>query len=894
VFAVLLLGSGTSVASTPVQTSLSVRVTGLPPGQRPAVVVRGPGVARVLVSQKLVLADARPGRYMITVRGLRTSRDWRSVKRGAQVFPTHRQITVIVRKGRTTVVSVAYGAIVNPGVGRAPSGLLSVVGDPANPRKLVYRDRVGLPGPGRILTAAPSRALPRGLIVKVTASKRVGNKRVLSVTPVPVSVAVPEFTFTGKIVFKPAAGAVTHVGSVIPTQAGSAPDATAAKVACKPPKLLTFGAKLNSVELRQAFLGAWPPQMRLTLAVRTTESLGVGTVAVGINCDWDLGQLGPYQGGIPVGPIVIPVYATLPVTAGVHINGKLDAGTVNLASTTVAHAAAGFNENSASLSQEGSNVWITGVLSLSGSATLSASVGVQAGIGIAKGGNVHLQADFGPEFAWTSGKSCDLLDNLGSLSAGVQVFGKTLSTPSWTPFKLHLWSGCNPGGGGGSVTVTNPGGQTGTVGTPVGLQIHASDTDGGKLSYTATGLPLGLSMVPSTGLIIGTPTTAATSAVTVTATDASGPSGSTSFTWTINPTGGGGGGFAAAAVAAGYDHTCALLSGGQIDCWGNNGAGQLGDGTTTDSSTPVAVHGITNATQISTGYKDTCALLSGGQIDCWGNNGSGELGNGTGTATSDVPVAVSGITNATQITAGSAHTCALLSGGQIDCWGNNDRGRLGNGTTTSSDVPVAVSGITNATQITAGGGQTCALLSGGQIDCWGNNDFGDLGNGTTTSSDVPVAVSGITNATQITAGNDHTCALLSGGQIDCWGYGAAGELGNGTTTSSDVPVAVSGITNATQITAGNSYTCALLSGGQIDCWGYGGDGELGNGTTTNSDVPVAVSGITNATQITAGNDHTCALLSSGQIDCWGNNGSGELGNGTTTSSDVPVAVSGIP
>jgi hypothetical protein len=576
VFAVVLLGSGTSVASTPGQTSLSVRVTGLPPGQRPAVVVRGPGVARVLVSQKLVLAGARPGRYVITVRRLRISRDWRSVKRGAQVFPGRRQITVIVRKGRTTVVSVAYGAIVNPGVGRAPSGLLSVVGDPANPRRLVYRDRVGLPGPGRILTAAPSRALPRGLIVKVTASKRVGNKRVLSVTPVPVSVAVPEFTFTGKIVFKPAAGAVTHVGSVIPAQAGSAPDATAAKVACKPPKLLTFGAKLNSVELRQAFLGAWPPQMRLTLAVRTTESLGVGTVAVGINCDWDLGQLGPYQGAIAVGLIVIPVYVTLPVTAGVHINGKLDAGTVNLASTTVAHAAAGFNENSASLSQEGSKVWITGVLSLSGSATLSASVGVQAGIGIAKGANVHLQADFGPEFAWTSGKSCELLDNLGSLTAGVQVFGKTLNTPPWTPFKLHLWSGCNPGGsgGGGSVTVTNPGGQTGTVGTPASLQIHASDTDAGALSYTATGLPSGLSIMPSTGLITGTPTTAGTSAVTVTVTDASGPSGNTAFNWTINPTGGGGGGFATG-VIAGADHTCALLPGGQIDCWGSNQFGQL-------------------------------------------------------------------------------------------------------------------------------------------------------------------------------------------------------------------------------------------------------------------------------------------------------------------------------
>ena len=289
---------------------MSVRVTGLPPGQRPAVVVRGPGVARALVSQKLVLPDARPGRYVITVRKLRISRDWRSVKRGAQVFPRRRQITVSVRQNRTTIVSVAYGAIVNPGVERAPSGLLSVVGDPANPRKLVYRDRMGLPGPGTILTAAPSRALPRGLIVKVTASKRVGNKRVLSVTPMPVTAAVPEFSLYREHRAQTGGGRGFDVGSVIPAQPGSAPDATIAAVQAPEASRVRRGGE--QFELRQASLGLWPPQLRLTLAVRTTESLGLAAVAAGINCGWNLGQLGAYQGVIWVGDLPIPLYATSP------------------------------------------------------------------------------------------------------------------------------------------------------------------------------------------------------------------------------------------------------------------------------------------------------------------------------------------------------------------------------------------------------------------------------------------------------------------------------------------------------------------------------------------------------------------------------------------------------
>ncbi|CAB4878412.1 MAG: hypothetical protein F2799_05855 [Actinobacteria bacterium] len=157
-----------------------------------------------------------------------------------------------------------------------------------------------------------------------------------------------------------------------------------------------------------------------------------------------------------------------------------------------------------------------------------------------------------------------------------------------------------------------------------------------------------------------------------------------------------------------------------------------------------------------------------------------------------------------QITAGVAHSCVVISGGTIKCWGYNGWGTLGNGTTTDSSLPVSVSGITTATQVAAGDYYSCALLTGGTVKCWGENTVGQLGDRTTTDSHVPVGVTGITTSTQITAGNRHSCALLSGGTVKCWGSNNGGQLGDGTTADSNVPVGVTGITTPTRMTVAKS------------------------------------------------------------------------------------------
>jgi len=177
----------------------------------------------------------------------------------------------------------------------------------------------------------------------------------------------------------------------------------------------------------------------------------------------------------------------------------------------------------------------------------------------------------------------------------------------------------------------------------------------------------------------------------------------------------------ATAISAGAEHTCALLSSGTVECWGSNTHGELGNSSTTYSWTPVQVSGISTAIQISARGNDSCALLSGGTVECWGENGNGELGNNS-TADSDIPVAVDGITNATNVITGEYHSCALLLGGTVKCWGDDGVGELGDGKTAiSSSVPVAVSNITNATQVSAAYLRTCALLASGTVDCWGTN-----------------------------------------------------------------------------------------------------------------------------------------------------------------------------
>jgi alpha-tubulin suppressor-like RCC1 family protein len=340
--------------------------------------------------------------------------------------------------------------------------------------------------------------------------------------------------------------------------------------------------------------------------------------------------------------------------------------------------------------------------------------------------------------------------------------------------------------------------------------------------------------------------------------------------------------------------------------WGANWTGQLGNGTTTQSTLPVQVSlpSGTTVTAVAAGNATSLALTSTGQVLGWGRNASGQLGNGT-TTDSSTPVLASlpSGTTVTAIATGSGtHSLALTSTGQVLAWGGNQSGQLGDGTTTNSTTPVAVSlpSGTNVIAISTGGYHSLALTSTGQVLAWGRNDWGQLGNGTKIDSSTPVAVSlpSGTTAAAISGAELHSLALTSTGSVLAWGRNANGELGIGTTVDSSVPVAV-GLPSGTIVTAiatGMYHNLALTSTGQVEAWGGNPYGQLGDGTMTSATTPVAVSlpSGTIVTTIAGGSMSSMALTSAGRMLAWGDNLTGQLGDGTTTSRSTPVAVIGLP
>jgi alpha-tubulin suppressor-like RCC1 family protein len=358
-------------------------------------------------------------------------------------------------------------------------------------------------------------------------------------------------------------------------------------------------------------------------------------------------------------------------------------------------------------------------------------------------------------------------------------------------------------------------------------------------------------------------------------------------------------------VSAARDHTCALMPNGTAYCWGAGGSGQLGDGTTIASATPILVSGGLTFSSVSAGGSShTCGIVTAGDAYCWGFGDQGQLGNGSTSLpapSSATPVPVVGGLKFKSISAGGTtshgHTCGITTSGDTYCWGFGNSGQLGNGSTNSTATPVLVSGGLTFASVSAGIAYTCGVTTSSDAYCWGYNQFGQLGNGTTTDSATPVPVAGGLTFAAVSAGDFHTCAVATNGTAYCWGGNGSGQFGNGTTTNSTVPVPVSGGFTFTSIDAGAStfsqgYTCGTITNGAAYCWGGNGAGPLGNGTTTDSATPVPVSGGLTFVSVSAGHDYVCGVTTSGwSAYCWGYNLPGQLGNGTSQSSTGPVRVS---
>jgi alpha-tubulin suppressor-like RCC1 family protein len=349
-----------------------------------------------------------------------------------------------------------------------------------------------------------------------------------------------------------------------------------------------------------------------------------------------------------------------------------------------------------------------------------------------------------------------------------------------------------------------------------------------------------------------------------------------------------------ASFGLGDNHSCAIGTANAAYCWGFNGSGELGDNTTSTvpQLTPTPVLGGVSFTGITAGDSHTCGLTTTGAAYCWGINDLGELGNGTTGNRSALPTPVAGGLTFASLSAGISHTCALTSAGVAYCWGVNDIGQLGDGTTTDRSSPTTVAGGLTFSSIMAGGDHTCGITSAGAAYCWGDNYYGQLGDSTTENRSSPTPVRGGTTFVALATGFDHSCGLSTTGVVLCWGKNYAGMLGDGTTTDRLTPTPmVPGLTFVA-ITAGEQHTCGLTNSGAAYCWGNNGEGELGNGSTgtgSYSPTPTAVVGGLTFTAIFAKAFHTCAIVALGSGYCWGING-GELGDGTVIDRSAPAVV----
>lgn len=350
-------------------------------------------------------------------------------------------------------------------------------------------------------------------------------------------------------------------------------------------------------------------------------------------------------------------------------------------------------------------------------------------------------------------------------------------------------------------------------------------------------------------------------------------------------------------IANGDLSTCALLNNNTVKCWGLNSKGQLGDGTTTNRSTPTLVSGISNATKLGTSGWHTCAILSDTTIKCWGQNDYQQLGSAAG-ANSSVPVVVPSVSNAIGLAlGGGGHTCALISDGSIKCWGRCAEQQCGASASSINTPPTTVSGVTGATAISAYDNHTCALMNDSTVKCWGEIDLlitsvPATHQGPTTV--VNAAQQPLTGITMIDSGKNFDLAANSS-TLYAWGTNNNGSLGDGTFTGRLTAAPVLNVTNPISISGGYITACAASQGGTVKCWGNNFDGEAGNNPVTSANVinsPLSVP-MSSVTQIAVGESTTCALTLFGSVYCWGSNAFGGLGNGSSTGSYTPVLATGL-
>ena len=349
-------------------------------------------------------------------------------------------------------------------------------------------------------------------------------------------------------------------------------------------------------------------------------------------------------------------------------------------------------------------------------------------------------------------------------------------------------------------------------------------------------------------------------------------------------------------IAIGEQHSLALKNDGTVWTWGWNGVGQLGDGTTIGRTSPVKVNGLSGITAIAAGNSHSLALKNDGTVWAWGDNYKGQLGDGIGP---NLPprltvVQVAGLRGITAIASGQNHSLALKNDGTVWAWGDNYYGQLGIGTTETSYGPMQVSNLSGVSSIAAGGSHSIALKNNGTVWTWGLNSDGQLGDGLITSGRLTAEqVSGLSGIIAISGSAFNSSALKNDGTLWMWGNNSYGQLGGGTKIFRPTVTQVIGLNGITAFSGGNFHSLALKNDGTVYAWGSNTCGQLGDGTTLIKTMAIQVNELNGITAISGGSEHSLALKNDGTIWAWGNNSEGQLGDGTNDTRATAVQLSGL-
>jgi alpha-tubulin suppressor-like RCC1 family protein len=348
-------------------------------------------------------------------------------------------------------------------------------------------------------------------------------------------------------------------------------------------------------------------------------------------------------------------------------------------------------------------------------------------------------------------------------------------------------------------------------------------------------------------------------------------------------------------VSAGVEHACGVTTDGQAWCWGANSYGELGipveDSPDPCSSTPcslrpVAVSGGHRFRHVAAGSQFTCGLTTGDEVFCWGRNDAGQLGTGSTAGSSSTPTEIAGDRTYRQVRAGVGNVaCAISTTRDAFCWGS---GRLGNASN-SSRTPVKVSRNLDWLQLSVGSNYVCGITTIREAWCWGVNNRGQLGDGTTTARGIPARSAQGLSIGQIEAGGAHTCAVLTDARAFCWGDGVGTGDGSGSGRRLN-PTAVAGSRRWDNVSAGVVHSCGVTIARRGFCWGRGTSGDLGNGSTADRFRPSRVSGSIDFVSISASFVVSCGVAKGGKAWCWGTNGNGQLGDGSVVERSEPVEV----